>query len=187
MTPSITNAVTCPARKQFFIPTKPFTLTDQINRVAAATGSVRYAMGAAYADYNGHRITVDFNDYRGYYIAQYYWGERVVIARGDFAQVLDAGIKKFDRSGKGACLIVIPKNEDVHLCESNARLMAWSKEVEESEMVKWYTWKHSAVAHAMTLERQYAIPMQLLMEAETKEAWDAAVTDAFKARHAYTK
>jgi hypothetical protein len=65
---------------RYWLPTRPYTLVDAINRAAAATGSVRYAMLAADADYSGHHVTVTYNDYRDYCICEHYWGGRVVQA-----------------------------------------------------------------------------------------------------------
>jgi|WetSurMetagenome_2_1015567.scaffolds.fasta_scaffold42577_4 hypothetical protein len=63
--------------KVFYMPTKPYTLIDAVNRRAAATGgSVRYAQASAGADYNGNDLSLTWNDYRGYYVVQYYFGRR---------------------------------------------------------------------------------------------------------------
>src|SRR5215470_7087423 len=51
---------------RYWLPTRPYTLVDAVNRCAAATGSVRYAMLAADANYNGHHVTVTYNNYRDY-------------------------------------------------------------------------------------------------------------------------
>ena len=71
--------------RKFWIPTRPYSLIDAINRMAAATGSPRYAELATYADYNGHYVTVSFNEYRRYWVAEYTWAGRVVIGRGTLA------------------------------------------------------------------------------------------------------
>lgn len=70
---------------RYFMPVKPYSIIDQINRIAAATGSVSNAIASANADYNGHYIK---------------WGERVVIARDtDFARILAVALAEYDRQG----------------------------------------------------------------------------------------
>ena len=42
----------------------PYSLIDAVNRVSLATGSIYSAMASHGADYNGHYVSVYFNDYR---------------------------------------------------------------------------------------------------------------------------
>lgn len=108
---------------QFHIPTKPYSLVDAINRCAAATGSVGYAMATADSDYNGHRLGLYWNDYRRYYVCDYHWGERIVITRNeDFAQALAASKREFARQGRGASLIISARPEDAHVAQADADL-----------------------------------------------------------------
>lgn len=105
----------------FFIPTRPFTPIDSLNRRAAAVGSPNYAMISANVNYNGHAVTLDWNDYRRYYIAQYWWAGRNVIARGEFAQCLRAVINEFNRGALGSSATVRPRADDeeaIALCRS---------------------------------------------------------------------
>lgn len=94
---------------KFYIPTKPYTIVDAINRRACAEGSMRYAQLTSNASYNGHALSLTWNDYRGYYVGQYYWGERVVFARSaDFATALAATKREFERQGRGAsCCVTV--------------------------------------------------------------------------------
>ena len=48
--------MTIEPKKCFYILGKPLNIVDAINRRAAATGSIRYAMAAGDADYNGHPL-----------------------------------------------------------------------------------------------------------------------------------
>lgn len=57
----------------YWLPTRPYNVIAAINRMAAATGSPRYAMAAHGADYNGHSVGVYWNHYRGYWLAEYTW------------------------------------------------------------------------------------------------------------------
>ena len=61
----------------FHLPVRPYSPIDALNRRAAALGSPGYAQATAYADYNGHHVTLSYNSYRGYYIAQYFWAENI--------------------------------------------------------------------------------------------------------------
>ena len=95
----------------FHLPTKPYTIVDAVNRRAAATGSSRNAIAVAGADYNGHRLTLEWNDFRRYYVGEYHWGERVIFVRSaDFSEAIRASKFEFARQGKGASLVVKPKN-----------------------------------------------------------------------------
>lgn len=97
----------------FHIPMRPFGLIDAINRRAAATGSVGYAIAASNANYNGHHVSVHWNDYRGYWIAEHWWGGRVVHCRGSLADCVRAAIAEYDRGALGASVFVsLRKPED---------------------------------------------------------------------------
>jgi hypothetical protein len=69
---------------EFHLSVRPYSPIDAHNRAAAAKGSSRYAGATAGADYNGYHVTLAWNDYRRYYVAEYFWAGRVVIARGGF-------------------------------------------------------------------------------------------------------
>jgi hypothetical protein len=96
---------------QYWLPTKPYTLIDAINRSALATGSVRFAELGANADYNGHRVEVSFNDYRRYWVAEYFWAGRCVISRGSFADVVRAAAAFHATQGRGGDVIVTTRDE----------------------------------------------------------------------------
>jgi len=104
-------------RSEFHLPRKPLSAIDVENRRACATGSMRYAALTENADYNGHALRVDWNDYRGYYVCEYFWAGRVVIARGDCEYVLREAVKEFARQGRGASLHVAVKPEHAAVAE----------------------------------------------------------------------
>jgi hypothetical protein len=112
---------------RFYLPTPPakrLSLIDLINRRAAATGSPGYAMATAGADYNGHNLSLYWNDYRGYYVLDYHWGERVVLHRGtDFAAALVAAKREFARQGRGASLRISPRDCDVEMARQDGDLV----------------------------------------------------------------
>ncbi len=135
---------------QYWIPTKPYSFIDALNRSAAATGSVRFAKLASTADYNGHRNTLMWNDYRGYYVGEYYWGERVVFVRTPvFASALLAGVQAWRAQGLGAALDICPRKaaggslrpqplpaEDVVVVQTEVakypEIQLWSAEAEDA-------------------------------------------------------
>jgi|SRR5215475_9128657 len=154
----------------FHILGKPLTLVDMINRRAAATGSVGYARATADADYNGHSLALGWNDYRGYYVVHYYWGERVVIYRGtDFKAALIAAKKELSRQGRGATLFIAPKSEDVALAKADPDLT-------EGDMVEDTRspdhWKFKFLGEAKVYRAEY-----LLINVATEADWHAGLED----------
>jgi len=89
---------------RYWLPTRPYTLVDAVNRGAAATGSVRYAQQAANSGYNGHSVSVTYNDFRNYCICEHYWGGRIVHARGSMETALRAGRSEYDLGHRGTCV-----------------------------------------------------------------------------------
>ena len=82
---------------------------DRINRKAAATGSVRYAMATGDADYNGHPVSVSYKPHAASgptWNAEYYWGQRVVLGRGSFAVCLQAALNEYRAGHRGAMIAV---------------------------------------------------------------------------------
>lgn len=130
---------------RFHLPTKPYSLVDAINRMAAATGSMRYAMATGDADYNGHHLALYWNDYRGYYVCDYHWGERVVLVRdADFARALRGAKLAFASQGRGASLRISARPQDAHIAESDPEVRAG----EEPKMA-WRTWQFDEVGFAV--------------------------------------
>ena len=92
----------------YVLPQIPLTQGDRENRRAAATGSVAFAQAAADADYNGHPVRLTHKPHAiggPRWTAEYYWGERVVLGRGDFARCLLAAKREYQRGARG-CLVV---------------------------------------------------------------------------------
>ncbi len=81
----------------FHLPVRPYSPIDALNRRAAALGSPRCAELTSHADYNGHHVTVSWNSYRNYYVAEYTWAGRVVLARGSFEVCLAAALAEYRR------------------------------------------------------------------------------------------
>lgn len=129
----------------YHIPTRPFSPIDALNRRAAAVGSPGYAMAASHANYNGHHINVWWNDYRKYYIAEYYWAGRRVLARGSFQDCLNAAIAEFNRGALGCSVAVNPRADDaeaIALCEAIALVVKGA----EPRDLPWWTWRHTVAS-----------------------------------------
>lgn len=142
--------------KAFHLPTKPYSLVDAINRAACATGSISYAGSTHYADYNGHYLTVTFNEYRGYYICEYFWAGRVVVARGNVREVLADAFNEYQRQGRGASLTIHVKPEDEPLVTEVIPTAVTGKSPQE--FPEWYTWRHREAGSALWLEQEAGIP-----------------------------
>lgn len=162
----------------FHLPVRPYSPIDALNRRAAATGSPRYVEATGYADYNGHHVTLSWNDYRGYYVAGYFWGDRIVIARGNFDRCLAATVAEYGRGALGASASVHPREGDedaLALCNSTEGLVAGV-----CTRATWYTWRHECATASV---RDYAHPQslamvfdwKLMLAAETREAYEAAL------------
>lgn len=168
---------------RYYVPTRPYTPIDALNQRAAAVGSPRYAQLASHADYNGHRVTVAFNDHRGYYTAEYVWAGRVVLARGSFAQCLAAALAEQARGALGGTVRVYLPSSDadaIALCEATPALLAG----DEPDPLPWYTWQHSCAAQSA---RDYAHPRAsyLIFDWELMQAAanEQAYLDAVRAKY----
>lgn len=170
---------------EYHIPEIPYGIIDAMNRRAAAVGSPLYAQQTAYANYNGHRIGVHYNDYRGYYITEYYWGERVVLARGSFQDCLAAAIKEHKRGALGCCVAISPREDDREadeICKLTPELVSGS--LNDSPPREWWTWKHAAASRSV---RDCANPnalrmnfdYDLLQSAQTEEEYERLLTEKF--------
>lgn len=164
---------------QFHIPTKPYTIVDAINRRAAAQGSVGFAQATSFAEYNGHALGLYWNGYRGYYVGDYTWGERVVFTRSaNFATALAETKREFARQGRGAsCRISIgaaytyPGDKahdfaaDVALARADADLVEGSEPTPD-----WQKgWKWDALQEAFLRDKFEPGVLSRLIRAETPE------------------
>jgi hypothetical protein len=168
---------------QFWMPTRPFSVIDAINRMAAATGSMRFAAAASSANYNGHRVTVSFNTYRQYWVADYFWAGRVVLSRGssEIQPALDAALREYNRGALGAEVIVDARNEAEAEACIKAGLVPYSEAARAAHDATWRTDLHNEVNDAMELERQVGIPaVGFLANSATMDEYKGKV-DAFEA------
>src|SRR5688572_3750942 len=148
-----------PASVRFHAPTRPFSPIDALNRRAAATGSPGYGALTAKADYNGHAVTLSFNDHRQYYVAEYTWAGRQVLGRGSFAVCLRAALDEYRRGALGASLHITLREGDreaLALCQAEPLLVAG----DEPSPLPWYTWRHQVAA---SCARDAAVPTPKLI------------------------
>lgn len=173
----------------FHLPVRPYSPIDALNRQAAALGSPRYAELSAHADYNGHHVTLSWNSYRSYYVAEYFWAGRVVIARGSFADCLAAVLSEYGRGALGASATVRPREDDIEAmaaCRACAELQpgdGWAETgggMRELTKGSWWTWRHDcARAAARDTANPGALTMhfdwELMQAAEDRKAYEAAL------------
>lgn len=192
----------------FSLATRPYSVIDAVNRMAAATGSMRYATGAAHADYNGHAVSVTFNDYKGYWIAEYTWSGRNVLARGTLKEALSAAKREYDRGALGASVrasypvglnragdfltmdALRPKapsetEEDfAKLCEEAGYTLDTAEDFrQEAARAAWWTPLHDKVNDAMSYERHGLAPaVSFLVQSTTVEEYEAKLEAFFAER-----
>lgn len=149
-----------------WLPTIPFNLIAAINRAAAATGSVGYAMKTEFANYNGHSVRVYFNDYRQYWLAEYQWGQRVVLHRGDFDGALLEAKREYEKGALGSSVIASVPLDSVDLAVSNG-LSAYSEEIAQNHYDSFATWAHPLVWEALRSHTDH-----LLIKASSLEEYE---------------
>lgn len=143
-----TETTTCVV---FHLPQRPYSPIDAHNRAAAAKGSPSYAQATHYADYNGHHVTLSWNEYRQYYVAEYYWGGRVVIGRGDFDSCLKAVLDDYARGALGSsAAIYVRATDEAALAAARAAPgvvegSLWRNAGNDALREvgrEWWTWRH---------------------------------------------
>lgn len=174
----------------YHLPVIPYSPIDALNRRAAALGSPSYAQAATYADYNGHHVTLAWNDYRQYYVAEYFWAGRVVLGRGSFASCLAEVLVSYERGALGSSASLNPRADDaeaIRLCDEHPKIVSgslWRKRAggDGREFVEgeWYTWRHAAAAEsakdsANPRAHVLVFDWELMQAAENREAYEAAV------------
>jgi hypothetical protein len=154
---------------RYWIPTRPYNLVDAVNRCAAATGSVRYAMLSADASYNGHAVTVTYNDYRDYCVCEHFWGGRVVHCRGSMEAALRAGRREYDLGHRGTSVATCDLTPDEAAIALALGYIPWSAEGQEAWEALWYTELHACVGEAIGDARHFGgDTAHLLLQAADK-------------------
>lgn len=179
----------------FHIPTRPYSPIDAHNRAASARGGARWAQLTSNADYNGHHVTLAWNDYRGYYVAEYYWAGRVVLARGSFAECLKAVVAEYNRGALGSSVgVTIPAHDVEALAVARAEplLVEGSFWVWEAPGVpvspSFWTWRHDVGVQSvrdacLPRSRVLIFDWELCQAAENREAYDAALRAKYGHTH----
>lgn len=103
----------------YWLPTRPYSLIDACNRMSAATGSCSNAAATTGAEYNGHRVSVDYSRFRQW-AATYTWsGIRWLASRTSFENALAAALREHGRGALGSEVIVsCETDEQIELCKA---------------------------------------------------------------------
>lgn len=161
-------------------PVRPYSPIDALNRRAAKVGSPGYAMLTANVNYNGHHISVSYNTYRKYYIAEYCWAGRVVLSRGTLTQCVAAAMTYYNRGDLGASVSIghIRSEDEAEL----DALVAQHGLVpgDAPRKLTWYTWRHEAAVESV---RDYANPggftmvfdWEIMQAVSTREEYENAI------------
>lgn len=167
---------------RFELPLKPYSVTDAINRSAVATGSPRMAQEGESSNYNGHHLTLDWNEFRGYYIVQYWWaGRRVLTRTADFQAALQCLKSNYNSQGRGASATIAPHTEDdLAICQADPDLL--TSQQAEAKQNEWYTWKHGEAGWYVQFYAKQGIPVSYLLEATSKEDYEARIKAHWAAR-----
>lgn len=141
---------------ELFYPQRPYSLIAAINRVSLATGGLSNAIAAAGADYNGHRVHVDFTTHRSW-AATYTWGGlRWLASRTTFDLALAAAEREYNRGALGAETVVACETaEQVEVCLARGYL---HKDAAEEQRATWKDARYDEVNQALELQRRFGIP-----------------------------
>ena len=159
MSTTTTTPTTMAPAMRYHAPVVPYGIIDAVNRRAAAVGSPRYAALAGDADYNGHSVSLAWNEYRGYYVAEFWWAGRHVLARGSFERCLEAALAEYRRGALGSSLHVRLREGDgaaATLCEATPELQPGPA----PRSLDWLTWRHQTAAGTV---RDYANPGRIVL------------------------
>ncbi len=151
--------------RHFYLPTRPYNVIQAINRMAAATGSMRYAQLAESADYNGHHVGFyEPNSFKRYWTAVYFWAGNHTIGRGSLTDCLKAAKAEHDRGALGAtATLTVDNDEDAAAC-----LAEGYTEGQEPADCPWFTDLHKEVGQAMRYEKTGLVPGAVGMLANSK-------------------
>ncbi len=137
----------------FSIPAIAYTPIDALNRAAAAVGSYRTAMLSRSANYNGHRITVEYNSFRKNWVAFYYYGGHFYLARGSFQEAIKAAFNYMKRGALGSSVRITLRVTDNGFddafdfcCKHDA---IQNKEWEREDSLDWWTWQHDVAGSSV--------------------------------------
>jgi hypothetical protein len=125
--------------QSFWIPPKPMDAKTMAIRAAIACGSVSGAMAAEASGKMHHHLSLGWNDYRKYYVAEYYWVERVVITRDpNFASALKTTLEHFNRMDPHSTLTIHPKEGDVSIAAACEQLQPYTRDIQDAHFHSWF-------------------------------------------------
>lgn len=174
----------------WWLPPVPVSAIDAFNRAALATGCADSAMKAAYADYNGHRYEMAYNDFRACWIVGYMWSGWNVIARGSFEDCLRTLARAVGAKGSSAEVrLATPPTPHAEACLRAAGLVPKGPTaVDEYEAtLPWQARTEprgsTRVGYAFLAVKEWrvdGVPADIFFAAESCDAWQETVA-AFKA------
>ena len=168
-----------------WLPTRPYSLIDAINRVWLATGSMRNVAIGSDADYNGHYVSVAFNTYRQYWVAEYFWAGRIVVGRGSFENCIIAAKAEFDRGALGATVVVTGVEDDKVEWMTTLGFVPYSPDIAAAHFTSFSDLRYAEINSAMTFERQLGCPaVGLLANSATIDEYNAKADAFFAERKA---
>jgi hypothetical protein len=173
------------SKREFWLPTKPSTLIDTINRFAAATGSLGYAAAAHGADYNGHRAQTfpPVPGCKSHWHASYTWAGSHHFARGTFEECHRECRAWYDRQGAGGEVVASAETPEQEALLVELGFEPFSREIRDAHQAAQETWQHRAwrrdVRTGLRNERHMILEGELVNWPEDDEAgWDAHVAAA---------
>jgi hypothetical protein len=170
----------------YHLPVRPYSPIDALNRMAAAIGSIRLAQAAHGANYNGHHVTVSWNDYRKYYVARYTWAGDIVLARGTAEACVAAAVAEYNRGALGASVEVTLSDGDT------ARVLQMYPQLVPGECVfgakcDWHTWRHDcareAARDASCRTPWMIFDWDLMQTTPDRAAYEAALREKYGRTH----
>jgi len=160
--------------RTMYMPQRPFSLVDAVNRMSLATGSYANASRGGGADYNGHRVDVDRGANPGWR-AHYTWAGLVWLTRGaTFEQALAAAIREHDRGALGSEIrVACETDEQVAACVA---LGFVDRDVADAQRAVWRDTRYDFVNEAIELDRKQGIPAtSFLIRSESVDEYRAKV------------
>jgi hypothetical protein len=163
----------------------PLTPVDLVNRRAAAEGSMRFAMLASDADYNGHAVTITHKPHAmsgPIWNSEYFWAGRRVLGRGSFARCVEAAVREYQRGAHGTTVVAFVSDEDENTTAEEQRQILRdagfypTPDFDPYAKPDYWTGTHDAVCdtmHWVKWGHADMIPFALAFEG-TKEEWDVA-------------
>jgi len=177
----MTENTTTTTKTAYWLPTRPYSLIDAINRRSLATGSVRSAAAGHTADYNGHRVCfIEPNKFKRYWHCSYTWAGIHTIGRGTLDACLAAAEREYDRGALGADAIVeVTTPEDAATVEARGRWVPYTEESAEAHYRSFADARYDRINEARDLEKWGIVPgaVGLLANSDTVEEFQAELDD----------